>query len=186
MLALDEKQIYLLRSACKSFEEKLIIQTLLDTGLHLSEFKSLTLEVDRSAVFGDRGRRYLKYSPVGNIRKTGFDGAVYEDAGYRQNPTRVLYGQIPIYTIPSRTLTLISRRHPSELQLSERQIQRIVRKVGQRAGIGQPVTPRVLRCTFGSRLKQTPVDIKRKMRYSTYASAERFLADLNRTNGVSA
>lgn len=113
-----------LAQACDSFREKLIIFTLLDTGLRVSELAGLTKkniqwQEKRLTVYGKGG-------PFG-----------------KKSKLRVL-------PMTQRVRSVIEHHYAVEdtFGLSKRQIERIVKDVANRAGIAKPVTPHVLRHTF--------------------------------------
>lgn len=113
-----------LANACKEHEEKLVVWTLLDTGLRVSELSSLTKDnvewqLHRLMVYGKGGpygsktkRRIIPLSP-------------------RVQP--LVESHLGMY---------------DEMKMSSRTIERIVKRVANRAHIRRPVTPHVLRHTF--------------------------------------
>jgi len=111
-------------NACQAFREKLVVWTLLDTGLRVSEFCGLRRDQvqwqeERLVVFGKSG-------PFGTAKKR-----------------RV----VPLTPRVKRLLE-IELATRDGLGLSVRTAQRIVKAVANRAGITRPVTPHVLRHTF--------------------------------------
>lgn len=111
-------------NSTKTFQEKLIISTLLDTGLRVSELASLTKDniqwqEHRLIVYGKGG-------PYGKKTKR-----------------RVL-------PMTDRVRLLLGHHFTLEdtLGLSKRTIQRMVKQVANRATITKPVSPHVLRHTF--------------------------------------
>lgn len=113
-----------LANSCKSHEEKLIIWTLLDTGLRVSELAHLKKEnIDWQ---GHRLMIYGKGGPYGSKTKR-----------------RVL-------PLTPRVQPLIEGHFALHETLgpSVRTIQRILKSVANRANISRPVTPHVLRHTF--------------------------------------
>ena len=113
-----------LANSCKSGIEKLVIHTLLDTGLRVSELANLKKE---NILWQDK--RLIIYGKGGPYGK--------------KTKRRVV-------PLTERAFTLIS--HYFSLQdkfnHSIRGIQHIVRRVAQRSGITKPVPPHVLRHTF--------------------------------------
>lgn len=113
-----------LAQACTNHEEKLVIFTLLDTGLRVAEFANLTSknldwQTHRLTVYGKGGpygsrskRRIIPLSP-------------------RVQP--LLEGHLSLH---------------DEIGVTPRTVQRIVKRVASRAKISRPVTPHVLRHTF--------------------------------------
>lgn len=113
-----------LSNAAETFQEKLVIFTLLDTGLRVAELAGLTKDniqwqERRLVVYGKGG-------PYGSKTKR-----------------RVL----PMTDRVRHLLELRFTMH-NELALSKRTIQRIVKQVANRATITKPVSPHVLRHTF--------------------------------------
>lgn len=113
-----------LANACRTHEEKLIVWTLLDTGLRVAEFAGLTKEnidwqMHRLIVHGKGG-------PFGSSSKRRVI-----PMSARVHP--VLEGHFAIR---------------DNIGISVRTIQRIVTTVANRAGIRKRVTPHVCRHTF--------------------------------------
>jgi len=111
-------------NACESFKEKLVVWTLLDTGLRVGEFCTLKPEniewqYERIIVHGKGG-------PFGSRSKR-----------------RV----VPMTPRVHRLLEVQFVTHP-DMGMTRRTAQRIVRQVAGRAGITQHLTPHVLRHTF--------------------------------------
>lgn len=113
-----------LANSCQTHEEKLIIWTLLDTGLRVAEFSGLKKEnldwqTHRLMVYGKGG-------PYGS-----------------QTKRRI----IPL----SARVQLLLEGHLSlhdEIKIGVRTVQRISKRVANRAAIRRLVTPHVLRHTF--------------------------------------
>ena len=111
-------------NACESLREKLMVFTLLDTGLRVSELANLTKQniqwqEQRLVIHGKGG-------PSGKMSK------------------------VRVIPMTERVRVFIEQHYTinETFGISARQIQRIVRKVATRAGIAKPVTPHVLRHTF--------------------------------------
>lgn len=113
-----------LANVCENHEEKLIVWTLLDTGLRVSELAKLTKDnldwqTHRLMIYGKGG-------PYGS-----------------RNKRRIL-------PLSSRVRPLIEGHlglH-DKFGMSPRTIERLVKRVANRAHISRPVTPHVLRHTF--------------------------------------
>ena len=121
---LDDAQVDQLLNACRTFREKLIVFTLLDTGLRVSELSDLTKtdiqwQEKRLTIRGKGG-------PFGKKTK------------------------IRVLPMTDRVRPLIEHHYAMEdtFGIGKRQIQNIVRAVANRAGIGKPVSPHVLRHSF--------------------------------------
>jgi len=121
---LDDAQVDQLFNACQTFREKLIVFSLLDTGLRGSELSGLTKtdiqwQEKRLTIRGKGG-------PFGKKTK------------------------IRVLPMTDRVRPLIEHHYAMEdtFGIGKRQIQNIVRAVANRAGIGKPVSPHVLRHSF--------------------------------------
>lgn len=113
-----------LANACQTHEEKLIIWTLLDTGLRVSEFASL--DKDKVEWQSHRITVYGKGGPYGSRTKRRII-----PLSARVQP--LLEGHLALH---------------DKMEMGPRTIQRIVKTVANRARIRRPVTPHVLRHTF--------------------------------------
>src|SRR5215471_1855310 len=113
-----------LASACETHQERLIVWTLLDTGLRVSELAGLT-------------REHIDW----------------------QNHRLMIYGKGGIYGTKSkrRIIPLTDRIRPlidghfaihDTIGMTPRTIQRILKRLANKARINRPVTPHVLRHTF--------------------------------------
>ncbi len=121
---LSNDEVDKLINGCESFRDKLIILTLLDTGLRVSELATLTKkniqwQEKRLTIRGKGG-------PFGKMSKT-----------------RVL-------PMTDRVRRLIEHHYTENdsFGITKRQIEREVKEIANRAGISKPVTPHVLRHTF--------------------------------------
>lgn len=113
-----------LANACQTHEEKLVVFTLLDTGLRVSEFAGLTgqhldWQTHRLMVYGKGG-------PCGSKTKR-----------------RIIPLSSRIQPLLEGHLSL----HDA-VGFSARTVQRAIKRVASRAKISRPVTPHVLRHTF--------------------------------------
>ena len=113
-----------LANAAESFQEKLIIFTLLDTGLRVGELAGLTKDnlqwqEQRIVVFG-KGGIYGKKSKRRVLPMT-------------ERVRRVLEHHFAM---------------ENEFGVCARTVQRLVKRIANRAGIMKPVSPHVLRHTF--------------------------------------
>jgi integrase/recombinase XerD len=113
-----------LASACETHQERLIVWTLLDTGLRVSELAGLT-------------REHIDW----------------------QNHRLMIYGKGGIYGTKSkrRIIPLTDRIRPlidghfalhDTIGMAPRTIQRILKRIANKARINRPVSPHVLRHTF--------------------------------------
>jgi integrase/recombinase XerD len=124
--ALTADEVTRLVNACQSPLEKIIVWTLLDTGLRVSELSGLT-------------REHIDFQR-GEIVIPGTPAAPGENLRGRAVPmTARVRGLLePYFAINDR------------FDYSTRQMERVVRKVGVAAGIRGPVSPQVLRRTFAT------------------------------------
>jgi integrase/recombinase XerD len=113
-----------LASACQSHQEKLVIWTLLDTGLRVSELAKLTK--DHIDWQGHRLMIYGKGGPYGSRTKRRII-----PLSPRIQP--LLEGHFALH---------------DTVGMAPRTIQVLVKRVANRAHIRRPVTPHVLRHTF--------------------------------------
>ena len=113
-----------LANACETFEERLIVWTLLDTGLRVGELAKLSR--DNIDWQGHRITIYGKGGPYGTRSKRR------------------------IVPMTSRIQALIENHLATHdtLGMTKRTVQRIVKRVANRAKISRPVSPHVLRHTF--------------------------------------
>ena len=118
------KEATRIAQSCTAYEERLVVWTLLDTGLRVSEFSSLC----RDNVEWQRHRLmvYGKGGPYGSKTKRR------------------------IIPLTARVQPLIEGHFSLHevLGMGPRTIQRIVKRVANRARISRPVSPHVLRHTF--------------------------------------
>jgi integrase/recombinase XerD len=113
-----------LANACTTHEEKLVVWTLLDTGLRVSELASLNK--DRIEWQSHRITIYGKGGPYGSSSKRRI-----VPLSPRIQP--LIEGHIGLH---------------DKFGMSTRTIERIVKRVANRARISRPVSPHVLRHTF--------------------------------------
>lgn len=124
-----------LSHACKTTEEKLIVWTLLDTGLRVSELCNLT---PQNVMWQQKSLRINgKGGPFGKMTKK------------RIVPMsrRVQALLEPYFAINEKWF------------IGPRQVQKIVKEVANRARISQQVTPHVLRHTFATLALQKGISI---------------------------
>ncbi len=115
---LEEDEVFLLKKSCKSFDEELIINVLLETGLRVSEFANLkenNVSWQRSCI-----------TLIG-----------------KGNKRRV----VPMSSLVRFYLTQLFSRS-SRVHLAVRTIQKYVKNVAERSRITKVVSPHVLRHTF--------------------------------------
>ncbi len=121
---LDEEEQDKLVNACKNHKEKLVVYILLDTGMRVSELANLKKE-------------NVKWQ-IGVIEVYG-KGGIYGKRTKRRN--------VPL-SPKVRKILEIQFAMSEKIEFSTRTIQRIIKKVAERAGITKNVTPHVLRHTF--------------------------------------
>ena len=115
---LEEDEVLALRINCKNFEEELIINVLLDTGLRVSELANLREENVSWQ------RNCITFIGKGNKRRV-----------------------VPM-SKRVRLLLLDCFSHTNKFPLAMRTIQKYVKIVAERARIRKQVSPHVLRHTF--------------------------------------
>ncbi len=113
-----------LAQACQTVREKLVIWTLLDTGLRVAELANLTK--DNLDWQHHRLMIYGKGGPYGKLSKRRV-------IPLSPRVQAILEGHLGLHDC---------------LQIGVRTIQRMVKQVANRAHIRRPVTPHVLRHTF--------------------------------------
>jgi integrase/recombinase XerD len=113
-----------LANACQTHEEKLVVWTLLDTGLRISELASL--RKDRLDWQNHRLMIYGKGGPYGSRSKRRL-------IPLSPRVQTLLEGHLALY---------------DTVGITPRTMQRLVKRVATRAHIRRPVTPHVLRHTF--------------------------------------
>lgn len=115
-----------LANACRTPEERLVVWTLLDTGLRVSELCGLT-------------REHILWQQ-GALRIKGKGGPFGKRTKVRVVPVtrRVMALLEPYYALHERW------------PLGERAVQKLVKAVANRAGITKEVTPHVLRHTWAT------------------------------------
>ncbi len=124
-----------LSHACQNAKEKLIIWTLLDTGLRVSELCSLNPEnilwQQRALRINGKGGPYGKKSKKRVVPMSKRVQALLE----------------PYFALNDKWFA------------GERQVQKIVKKIANRAQISQNVTPHVLRHTFATLALQKGISL---------------------------
>lgn len=115
---LEENEILALRKSCKTFEEELVVNVLLDTGMRVSEFVNLKEENIAWQ------RNCINIIGKGNKRRV-----------------------IPMSNLVKFYLTQCFSRM-QKIPLATRTVQKYVKVVAEKARIRKPVSPHVLRHTF--------------------------------------
>ncbi len=121
---LTQEEANRIANACEIHKEKLVVWTLLDTGLRVSELTGL-----RQNNIDWQHHRLMIYGKGGPYGKSSKRRIIPLSA--RVQP--ILEGHFSLHT---------------EINMSIRSIQRLVKKVANRAYISRSVTPHVLRHTF--------------------------------------
>jgi len=121
---LNNDEVDKLTNACNTFREKFVIWTLLDIGLRLSEFSDLKKE---------------------NIQWQEKRLVIYGKGGPYDKKTK---RRIIPMTDRVRRLIEYHFAENNNTGMSKRTIERIVKKVADKAGSAKPVSPHVLRHTF--------------------------------------
>jgi integrase/recombinase XerD len=121
---LTQEEANRLANACQSHEEKLIIWTLLDTGLRVAELSKLTK--DNLDWQNHRLMIYGKGGPYGKLSKRRII-----PLSPRLQP--ILEGHLGLH---------------DSIKIGVRTIQRMVKQIANKAQIRRPVSPHVLRHTY--------------------------------------
>ena len=121
---LADDEVNRLTNACETFRDKFVVWTLLDTGLRLSEFAGL-----KKGNIQWQKRRLVVYGK----------GGIYGKKSKRR-----------ILPMTERVRSLLEYHFAENetVGVSKRTVDRVVKKVANRAGISKPVSPHVLRHTF--------------------------------------
>ena len=143
-----------LANACETSEEKLIVWTLLDTGLRVSELCALTPQniqwQQKQIRINGKGGPYGKKSKVRVVPFSRRIRALLE-------PYFAIHDKFPVGT---------------------RQAQKLVKRVANRAKISQEVTPHVLRHTFATLALQKGLSlaaVKKILGHDRLATTEIYL-----------
>jgi len=124
-----------LANACESHEEKLLIWTLLDTGLRVSELAKLKKEnIDW------QNHRFVIYGKGGPYGSRSKRRIIPLSARIRP----LIEGHIALH---------------GKINVSSRTIQRLVKVIANRAGLSRKVTPHILRHTFAVSAIQKGISI---------------------------
>jgi integrase/recombinase XerD len=132
---LTQEEANRLANACQSHEEKLVVWTLLDTGLRVAEFANLQKDnIDW------QGKRLMIYGKGGS----------YGTSSKRR-----------IVPLSNRVFTLIEKHFAlyESIGLTPRTIQRMMKPLANRASIARPVTPHVLRHSFACAAVQKNISL---------------------------
>ena len=133
-LAADEADR--LQNACATFTDRLVVWTLLDTGLRVNELCTLT----KNSVQWQE-RRVMVYGKGGPYGK--------------QTKRRI----VPLTERAFRLLANVFERH-DDFPFGSRRAQQIVKAVANRAGLAKPVTPHSLRHTFAVSCLQRGINLR--------------------------
>jgi len=133
---LTNDELNRLANACKTVTEKLVVFSLIDTGLRVSELATLSkdnlLWQDRRLVIFGKGGPYGK-----------------------KTKRRVVPLTERAFAVLSNFLSL-----QDTVDYSSRALQKIVRRVAQRAGISKKVSPHVLRHSYAVRCVQRGISTR--------------------------
>lgn len=130
-----------LANACLTADERLVVWTLLDTGMRVSELTGLT----RQSIDW-QGRRIMIYGK----------GGPYGTTSKRR--------MLPMSTRIRPLLENWFALHDS-IGYTPRTIQRLLKPLANRAGISRPVTPHVLRHTFACTALQKGISLAALQRF---------------------
>lgn len=138
--SLNRDEVSRLEKSCKTGKERMLIWTLLDTGLRVSEFTSLSRDnIDwqggKLIIFGKGG-------PYGSKTKR-----------------RVIPMSNRVRPILEAFFAI-----EDEIGYGPRQAQNIVKRIANRAEISKPVSPHVLRHTFATTCVQKGISIATLMK----------------------
>jgi len=133
---LTDEELNRFINACNDFKECLVCYTLLDTGMRVSELANLKkeqIEWQHNSIIV-----YGKGGPYGKKTKR----------------------RIVPMTDRVKKLLEVHFSTRGDFGISARTIQRIVKKVGNKAGISKKVHPHILRHTFAVKAIRNGIDIK--------------------------
>lgn len=144
-----------LERACEGWREKVVVWTLLDTGLRLGEFVGIRYDridwQDRKMVVWGKARVRKDCRMCKGTGKLA-DGARCPACGKRR-----------IVPLTERLIGMFGQIFSSEEKLgygmSRRTVERIVSRVARKAGIRRKVSPHVLRHTFAVHTLQKGVSL---------------------------
>ena len=124
-----------LANACHTHEERLLVWTLLDTGLRVSELAKLT--------------------------KANLDWQAHRLMVYGKGGPYGTYSKRRVIPLSSRVQPLVEGHFAlhDTLGMSARTIQRLIKRVANRARVSRPVTPHVLRHTFSVTVIQKGISL---------------------------
>lgn len=123
-------ELELVRDACKTYREKAIIETLYSTGCRVTEL----VRLQKTDVDFQKGEVYL--FGKGNKHRTSYINAKAEVALKKYLFTRM----------DDNPALFVSERKPHQ-GLKKTSIEKIVREIGERSGIGRRVFPHLIRHT---------------------------------------
>jgi len=133
---LMDEELTRFEAGAETFKERLVAYTLLDTGIRVAEFTGLTPDVvewqhNSIIIFGKGG-------PFGKKTKRR------------------------VVPLSERVKTLLQAQFEGStvIGLTPRTVQRIVKKIANKAKIGKPVHPHILRHTFAIKAVRKGVSLK--------------------------
>lgn len=138
---LSPEELEVLRDACKNYREKALVEFLYSTGCRLSE----AIQVDVAAINFDS--RSVDVIGKGNKRRTL----------YFSIKARLMVKQYLLERKGGIAL-FVGCRKPYD-RLGEAAIQKILRELGQRAGLTKRIHPHILRHTFATNCLSAGMDI---------------------------
>ncbi len=154
---LTHEEMNRLLHAAKTHEEKLVLWTLLETGLRVSELATLKQDQIDWQTRPVRLTIHGKGGPYGSKTK------------------------VRIVPVKNEGVVALLQRHfavKDELAMSSRTIQRLVKDLAKRAGIRRLVTPHVLRHTFSVTAVQKGISLpalQRMLGHSRLTTTEVYL-----------
>ena len=161
-------------SEIMELRNRAIVEVLFSTGIRVSELAGLNrddinLKRKEFSVFGKGGKNRVVFlsesaaSALGRYltKRHDEDKALFTKQSAVSRQSSVVSRQSPVVGRQSSDeIATDKKRQTSEPRLTPRQIERVVREAGKRAGIVKKVTPHTIRHSFATDMLRSGVDIR--------------------------